>query len=105
MSNNVAARKSVLPLRQDSAGHASVLGAPGAEAAPTRAGVTLDQIRARAYELYLSRVRHGESGDAGSDWAQAERELKGSPEIVITASKAGVASPRAGAPRQPGRDK
>lgn len=36
--------------------------------------VSPDQIRIRAYEIYLSR-RSGTGGDAISDWAQAEREL------------------------------
>lgn len=33
-----------------------------------------EQIRARAYEIYLS--RNGAPGDPGADWAQAERELR-----------------------------
>lgn len=32
-------------------------------------------VRARAFEIYVRRVRHGESGDARSDWLRAEREL------------------------------
>ncbi len=35
---------------------------------------TEDQIRARAYEIFLR--RNGGPGDAHSDWLQAERELK-----------------------------
>jgi len=35
---------------------------------------TEEQIRARAYEIYLR--RNGGSGDALSDWTQAERELR-----------------------------
>lgn len=34
---------------------------------------TEDQIRARAYEIYLR--RNGAPGDAHADWLQAEREL------------------------------
>ncbi len=34
---------------------------------------TEEQIRARAFEIYLA--RNGGPGDAHSDWAQAEREL------------------------------
>jgi hypothetical protein len=34
---------------------------------------TADQIRARAFEIYLS--RNGAPGDAAGDWAQAERQL------------------------------
>jgi hypothetical protein len=37
-------------------------------------GPTEDQIRARAYEIYLR--RNGEPGDPAADWAQAERELR-----------------------------
>ena len=37
--------------------------------------VTDEQIRARAFEIYLA--RNGASGDAASDWIQAERELRG----------------------------
>ncbi|MGD8452413.1 MAG: DUF2934 domain-containing protein [Phycisphaerae bacterium] len=35
--------------------------------------MTDDQIRQRAYEIFLA--RNGGPGDASSDWAQAEREL------------------------------
>src|SRR5262245_13452996 len=34
------------------------------------------EIRARAHEIYLSRVSIGAVGDALSDWLQAERELR-----------------------------
>ena len=44
-------------------------------AEPTRATVTEDEIRLRAYEIYLK--RGGESGDEFNDWIQAERELRG----------------------------
>ena len=33
-----------------------------------------EQIRSRAYEIYLR--RDGGPGDASSDWSQAERELR-----------------------------
>jgi hypothetical protein len=36
--------------------------------------VTEQDIRARAYEIYLS--RNGSEGDAYNDWLQAEQELK-----------------------------
>jgi hypothetical protein len=36
---------------------------------------TEQQIRARAYEIYLR--RKGGPGDAHADWLQAEQELKG----------------------------
>jgi hypothetical protein len=36
---------------------------------------TDDQIRRRAYEIYLRRVAGGKPGDPKSDWVQAEREL------------------------------
>ena len=35
---------------------------------------TEEQIRARAYQIFLR--RNGGPGDAHSDWVQAERELK-----------------------------
>jgi hypothetical protein len=35
--------------------------------------VTDDEIRARAYELYLE--RHGENGNDVDDWLRAEREF------------------------------
>jgi len=35
---------------------------------------TIDAIRTRAYEIYLS--RGGAPGHEGDDWAQAERELR-----------------------------
>ncbi len=41
----------------------------------SKATVTVDQIRARAYEIYES--RRGGPGDPVADWAQAERELNG----------------------------
>jgi hypothetical protein len=45
-------------------------------AAPRRAGhYTEAQVRECAYYLYLK--RQGGSGDAVSDWLQAERELNG----------------------------
>jgi hypothetical protein len=37
-------------------------------------GPTDEQIRARAYEIFLR--RKGGPGDAHSDWVQAERELR-----------------------------
>ena len=39
----------------------------------TKVAPTEEQIRARAFEIYLA--RNGGPGDADSDWAQAEREL------------------------------
>jgi hypothetical protein len=38
------------------------------------AGPTPEQIRARAFEIYLR--RNGGPGDAHADWTQAERELR-----------------------------
>lgn len=34
-----------------------------------------DQVRKRAYELYLRRAASGEPGTPASDWLKAEREL------------------------------
>ena len=41
--------------------------------ARNKATPTQEQIRARAFEIYLR--RKGGPGDAHSDWVQAEREL------------------------------
>ena len=37
---------------------------------------TLDDIRRRAYEIYLDRQHTGQSGTPTTDWEQAERELR-----------------------------
>ena len=42
--------------------------------APPRREPTVEQIRQRAYEIFLARGSHG--GSAESDWLQAERELR-----------------------------
>jgi hypothetical protein len=47
--------------------------APATGRAPTV--VTEQQIRERAYQIYLA--RNGRPGDPAADWAQAERELRG----------------------------
>lgn len=44
----------------------------------TSSEVTSERIRARAFEIYQARNGNGGTGDAVSDWAQAERELNGS---------------------------
>jgi hypothetical protein len=51
-----------------------------AETAGSSEPLTADRIRARAYEIYLTRDQNGQRGDAVSDWLEAERELGGSPE-------------------------
>ena len=35
-----------------------------------------EQVRQRAYEIYLSRQREDAPGDAASDWLRAEQELR-----------------------------
>ena len=35
-----------------------------------------EQIRKRAYQIYLSRLREDVPGDAISDWVRAEQELR-----------------------------
>ena len=42
--------------------------------APPR--ITYEQIRQRAYELYLSRIREDVPGDPATDWLRAEQELR-----------------------------
>jgi hypothetical protein len=41
-----------------------------------------DQVRRRAYEIYLARTRAGIPGDALSDWLQAERQVSAPPRTV-----------------------
>jgi hypothetical protein len=48
--------------------HSSTVPVPG------RTAPTDEQIRARAYEIYLARGRV--AGDEDADWLQAERELR-----------------------------
>jgi hypothetical protein len=36
---------------------------------------TADQVRQRAYQIYLERTAKGDRGDAAADWLRAEREL------------------------------
>jgi hypothetical protein len=45
--------------------------APGSEARSLN-----EQIRKRAYQIYLSRVREDVPGDPVSDWVRAEQELR-----------------------------
>ena len=47
---------------------------PALDGQATRREPTQEQIRRRAYELYLARAGRGGSPDA--DWLQAERELR-----------------------------
>jgi hypothetical protein len=46
-----------------------------ARAIPVAEGPHDEQIRARAYEIYLA--RNGAPGNPESDWRQAEEELRG----------------------------
>ena len=48
---------------------------------PEATTITEDQIRARAYEIYLE--RNGEPGDPVEDWLQAEAELN-RPKLAMT---------------------
>jgi hypothetical protein len=47
---------------------------PVAHADPARNEPTQEEIRVRAYELYIA--RGGADGHAMDDWIQAERELR-----------------------------
>jgi hypothetical protein len=40
---------------------------------------TEEQIRQRAYQIFMSRQREGVPGDPISDWARAEQELRNRP--------------------------
>ena len=42
----------------------------------SRTRTTEEQIRQRAYEIYLSRLREDVPGDPASDWLRAEQELR-----------------------------
>lgn len=55
---------------------AGVKAAPSAEGSKQIAQTepTTEQIRQRAYEIYLA--RNGASGDEVQDWLQAERDLR-----------------------------
>jgi len=47
------------------------------ESAPSsRSRYTDEEIRHRAYEIYLSRLREEVPGDPVSDWVRAEQELR-----------------------------
>lgn len=51
---------------------------PSDSTAGANGDVTPDRIRFRAYEIYQARNGNGRTGDAASDWLQAENELNGS---------------------------
>ncbi|MBX3357482.1 MAG: DUF2934 domain-containing protein [Phycisphaeraceae bacterium] len=53
----------------------SVRPTPPNQPSPAPRRPTLEEVRKRAYELYLS--RRGVNGTPESDWLQAERELSG----------------------------
>jgi hypothetical protein len=54
-------------------------GRPRKASAPSTSpdAMTAERIRTRAYEIYQKRNGNGSSGDATSDWLEAERELNG----------------------------
>ncbi len=78
------AKETRKPFKPDPAG--SKFASPGAidrAGAPRKAttataksmpAITEPMIRERAYQIYLK--RNGGPGNAGADWAQAERELR-----------------------------
>ncbi len=49
---------------------------PTAGTQPEPARYTEEQIRKRAYQIYLSRLREDVPGDPVSDWVRAEQELR-----------------------------
>lgn len=54
--------------------------APTAATAPRpEARTTEEQVRQRAYQLFLSRQREGVPGDPITDWVRAEQELRNRP--------------------------
>lgn len=72
-STNVAKPSRPRATRSRSASSGSTSTPTLAPRAKSTTPVTDDQIRQRAYEIFLA--RNGGPGDASSDWAQAEREL------------------------------
>ncbi len=43
-----------------------------------------EDMRKRAYEIYLDRISRGEPGDAVQDWLEAERRLKAEVQLART---------------------
>lgn len=58
----------------------------------------LENIRERAFALYLERQKNGTAGTAESDWLAAETEMSSAP-----AAKPGAPRQPAGVDRPPGR--
>jgi len=58
---------------------AGVSGAPAAAAQVGAAKPSMDQLRLKAYEVYLARTKAGRPGDPTTDWLEAERQLKSGP--------------------------
>lgn len=48
---------------------------PSPNGATADAAPTIEDIRRRAYEIYLHRMQVGEPGGPESDWDRAQREL------------------------------
>jgi hypothetical protein len=48
---------------------------PGHNGVHTDAAPTFEDIRRRAYEIYLHRMQVGEPGSPETDWDRAQREL------------------------------
>jgi hypothetical protein len=44
--------------------------------APERLEDLIEKIKARSFEVYLSRVESGKPGDEISDWVRAENDIK-----------------------------
>lgn len=63
------------PTRTRGNGSAASATAVAGPAVTGRREPTADEIRRRAYEIYLE--RRGVGGSPESDWLQAERELRG----------------------------
>ena len=51
-------------------------GIPPETAHRPEAGFSEEQVRKRAYQIFLSRQREGVPGDPISDWVRAEQELR-----------------------------
>jgi len=68
---------------QNGSGTSSAQASKSKTAAPrpssqTEVKISGDDIRRRAYEIYLNRQTLGRDGCPETDWAEAERELKAS---------------------------
>ena len=73
-ANKDSGRRTVRPAAKKSDSKSTASAARPAKNGEAARQPTEDQVRARAYEIYLA--RGGRDGNAESDWYQAERDLR-----------------------------